>query len=49
MKARIFGTIFVLAILGALYIVMNDDSQGHPANVPQPTTSEPAIQPLKIQ
>jgi len=48
MKARIIGTIFVLTILGALYVLTYDDTQVRPANTSQPA-SEPAIQPLKIQ
>jgi hypothetical protein len=47
MKARIIGTIFVLLVLGALYVFTYDDNQVHPANSSQPS-SEPAFQPIKI-
>ena len=49
MKARIFGAIFVLAILGALYIVTYDESQVHPSsNTQQVDPNAGALQGLKI-
>jgi hypothetical protein len=46
MKFRIIGTLVVLAILFALFVVTQQPSNSGP----QPTapTSEPAFQPLKI-
>jgi len=46
MKFRIIGTLVVLVILGALYVVTYDDSQVRSTSSPQ---SEPAFAPLKIQ
>jgi hypothetical protein len=49
MKARIIGTIFVLVILGALYVVTNDDGQPHPtSNTQQVDPNAGALQGLKI-
>jgi hypothetical protein len=45
MKARIIGTILVLAILGGVYVLTYDENQVRTTNSPQ---SEPAFAPLKI-
>jgi hypothetical protein len=46
MKFRIIGTLVVLAILGALFVVTQEPSNSMPQ--PTATTNEPAFQPLKI-
>lgn len=49
MKFRIFGTILVLAILGALYMVTEgqEPQQVNPAQ-PVAPTNDSGLQPLKI-
>jgi len=49
MKARIIGAIFVLTVLGALYVVTYDDSQVRPtSNTQQIDPNAGALQGLKI-
>lgn len=49
MKYRIIGTLIILVILGALYVITNDDNQVRPAGSSQ--QSDPnagALQGLRI-
>ena len=49
MKARIIGAIFVLTVLGALYVVTYDDSQVRStSNTQQIDPNAGALQGLKI-
>lgn len=49
MKARIIGTLFVLAVLVVVYIVTYDDNTPHPtSNTQQVDPNAGALQGLKI-
>jgi hypothetical protein len=49
MKYRIIGTLIILVILGALFVVTNDDNQVHPTGSSQQVDPNAgALQGLKI-
>lgn len=49
MKYRIIGTLFVLSVLAACYLVTQDGSQSEPQSVQDmQSTTDSNIQPLKI-
>lgn len=48
MKFRILGTLFVLVILAALAVVMQDGGNTEPANQPVAPQNDTGLQPLKI-
>jgi len=48
MKARIFGTLFVLAILAAVYVITYDDKPAVQSNTQQVDPNAGALQGLKI-
>ena len=49
MKFRIFGTLFVLAVLAAVFVVTQDPNTGSPnANQPVAPSADTGLQPLKI-
>ncbi len=48
MKARIFGTLFVLAILAAVYILTYEDKPAVQGNTQQVDPNAGALQGLKI-
>jgi hypothetical protein len=48
MKARILGTLFVLAVLAALFVVTQESGNTGPANQPVAPSNDVGLQPLKI-
>lgn len=48
MKARILGTLFVLAVLAALFVVTQESGQSSPSNQPVAPSNDTGLQPLKI-
>lgn len=49
MKLRILGMLFVLFVLGGLYVLTDDSTSSKPAaSITQPTTNDNGLKDLKI-
>ncbi len=48
MKFRIIGTLVLLAVLGALFVVTQEPGNTGPANQPVAPQNDTGLQPLKI-